>query len=77
MVDSGCARSVCPPSFAVEPAASIGNFKFTTANGKFMNHYGSTIVPFETDDRRMKLRFEVTDVTHTLCSASPPRWMLA
>ena len=70
MVDSGCARSVCPPSFAVEPAASVGNFKFTTANGKIMKHYGSTIVPFETDDRRMKLRFEVTDVTHPLLSVA-------
>ena len=70
MVDSGCARSVCPPSFAVEPAASVGKFTFTTANGKPMRHYGSTIVPFESDDRRMKLRVEVTDVTHPLLSVA-------
>ena len=54
----------------MDPAASVGNFKFTTANGKIMKHYGSTIVPFETDDRRMKLRFEVTDVTHPLLSVA-------
>ena len=73
MVDSGCARSVCPQSFAGDPAPSVGRFTFTTASGKPMKHHGSTTVLFDVQDRHMKL----TRTSHVRCSASPRRWTQA
>jgi hypothetical protein len=70
MVDSGCARSVCPQSFAGDPAPSVGRFTFATASGKSMKHHGSTTVPFDVLDRHMQLRFEITDVTRLLLSVA-------
>ncbi len=39
MVGSGCARSVCPPSFAGRPAKTVGKFAFATADGTTMKHH--------------------------------------
>ena len=47
MVDSGCARSVCPPSFAGPLTETAEKYVLTTAGGKTMRHHGSTIVPFD------------------------------
>ena len=48
-VDSGAARSACPPSYAagVPVSPATNKLSFQTASGEILEHYGSKTIPYD------------------------------
>ena len=70
LVDSGCARSVCPRWFATDVRESLKRYIFRAADGRQLMHRGTTEVVFYTAKRPINLRFEVTDVPQAMLSVA-------
>ena len=72
-VDSGAARSACPPSYAADVPVSPATNKlsFQTASGEILEHYGSKMVPYDLGGLgNLGINYEVTDVCGPVASVS-------
>ena len=72
-VDSGAARSACPPSYAADVPVSPAAIKlsFQTASGEILEHYGSKKVPYDLGGLgNLGINYEVTDVCGPVASVS-------